>query len=187
MKLLAIGDSNTYGFDPRTGGEGRYPADVRWTGRLGRLPGVEVVNRGINGECIPRDASYAGDAAARERPDWITVMLGTNDLLMAPFPEPAAVGQAMEAYLRDLLPRIPAGSRILLLSPPAMGPGTWTDEELVAASAVLGTYLRPTAESLGLRFADTALWGAELCFDGVHLSERGHGTFARNLPKLLGL
>ena len=34
MKLLTVGDSNTYGFDPRTGGGGRYPEEIRWTGRL---------------------------------------------------------------------------------------------------------------------------------------------------------
>ena len=187
MKILAIGDSNTYGFDPRTGGEGRYPPEVRWTGRLSRLPGVEVVNLGINGEGIPRSAVYAGDAAERERPDRITVMLGTNDLLMAPEPDPAAVGRAMETYLRDLLPRIPGESRVILLSPPALGPGTWTDPGLIAASAVLGAYYRPAAEALGVGFVDTALWGAELCFDGVHLSERGHETFAREIQKLLGV
>ena len=104
-----------------------------------------------------------------------------------PEPDPAAVGRAMETYLRDLLPRIPGESRVILLSPPALGPGTWTDPGLIAASAVLGAYYRPAAEALGVGFADTALWGAELCFDGVHLSERGHETFAREIQKLLGV
>ena len=31
-KIYAFGDSNTYGFDPRMGGAGRYPKDIRWTG-----------------------------------------------------------------------------------------------------------------------------------------------------------
>ena len=185
MKILAVGDSNTYGFDSRTGGGGRYPEEIRWTGRLSRLPGVEVVNLGLNGECVPRDASLAGEAAARLRPDRITVMLGTNDLLMAPEPDPAAVGRAMERYLRDLRGRIGAECRVLVLSPPAMGPGTWTDPGLIAASAVLGAYYRPAAEAVGVGFADTALWGAELCFDGVHFSPEGHAAFAAGLEKLL--
>ena len=187
MKLLTVGDSNTYGFDPRTGGGGRYPEEIRWTGRLSRLPGAEVVNLGLNGECVPREASLAGEAAARLRPDHITVMLGTNDLLSAPEPDPAAVGRAMERYLRDLRGRIGAECRVLLISPPALGPGTWTDPGLITASAALGAYLRPAAEGLGLDFADASLWGAELSFDGVHLSERGHETFAREIRKLLGL
>ena len=45
--------------------------------------------------------------------------------------------------------RIPDGCRVWLISPPALGPGTWTDGELISASAVLGAYLRPVAEGLG--------------------------------------
>ncbi len=33
-KIYAFGDSNTYGFDPRMGGVGRYPKDIRWTGEF---------------------------------------------------------------------------------------------------------------------------------------------------------
>lgn len=187
MKILTVGDSNTYGFDPRTGGAGRYPTDVRWTGRLALLPGVRVVNLGMNGACIPPDGAYAGDAARRERPDWITVMLGTNDLLMDPDTDPAEVGRSMERYLRDLLARTPEGTRTLLISPPAMEAGLWTNDGLVEASAVLGAYLKPVADGLGVRFADAALWGTELCFDGIHLSERGHAVFAEEIRKALGL
>ena len=34
MTILCYGDSNTYGFDPRSWLGERYPADVRWTGLL---------------------------------------------------------------------------------------------------------------------------------------------------------
>ena len=34
-KIYAFGDSNTYGFDPRMGGMGRYPKEIRErTGRM---------------------------------------------------------------------------------------------------------------------------------------------------------
>lgn len=35
MKILCIGDSNTYGYDPRSFFGDRYPEDVRWTDNLG--------------------------------------------------------------------------------------------------------------------------------------------------------
>lgn len=38
MTLLCYGDSNTYGFDPRSYFGGRYPAEVRWTHRLAQAP-----------------------------------------------------------------------------------------------------------------------------------------------------
>ncbi len=51
MKVLCIGDSNTYGYDPRSYFGSRYPAEVRWTGRL---EGHEVLNCGMNGLAVPR-------------------------------------------------------------------------------------------------------------------------------------
>ena len=44
MKILCIGDSNTYGYDPRSFFGDRYPEDVRWTDNLGAC---EVINRGL--------------------------------------------------------------------------------------------------------------------------------------------
>ena len=54
-KLLCFGDSNTYGYDPRSYIGERYPADVRWTGLLGSS--YTVVNAGQNGRGIPRRAA----------------------------------------------------------------------------------------------------------------------------------
>lgn len=77
MKILCIGDSNTYGYDPRSYLGDRYPAEVRWTDRLGDC---ETINCGVNGMTVPRESSrYIGLIRINE-PDLITVMLGTNDL-----------------------------------------------------------------------------------------------------------
>ena len=47
--ILCYGDSNTYGYNPVTGG--RWPEDIRWTGRLQQLLGDEykVIEEGCNG------------------------------------------------------------------------------------------------------------------------------------------
>lgn len=77
MKILCIGDSNTYGYDPRSYLGSRYPAEVRWTDRL---EDCEVINCGVNGLKVPRDSfRYAGMINANQ-PDLVIVMLGTNDL-----------------------------------------------------------------------------------------------------------
>ena len=78
MKILCIGDSNTYGYDPRSYIGSRYPEEVRWTGRLG---GCEVINRGLNGMTVPRDHQRQLGFIKLHEPDLVTVMLGTNDLL----------------------------------------------------------------------------------------------------------
>ena len=58
MTVLCYGDSNTYGFDPRSWLGERYPADVRWTGLLARKTGGTILEEGQNGREIP-----AGHAA----------------------------------------------------------------------------------------------------------------------------
>ena len=78
MTILCIGDSNTYGYDPRSFPGSRYPADVRWTERL---PGVTVLNGGVNGMRIPGADAVDLAVIRQKKPDLITVMLGTNDLL----------------------------------------------------------------------------------------------------------
>ena len=52
-RIVCFGDSNTYGYDPRSYLGGRYPESVRWTGRL-KAEGWEISNEGENGRSIPR-------------------------------------------------------------------------------------------------------------------------------------
>ena len=40
-RILCLGDSNTYGYDPRSYVGGRYPETVRWTGRLRLQNGIK--------------------------------------------------------------------------------------------------------------------------------------------------
>lgn len=69
-KLLALGDSNTYGFDPRAYIGDRYPETVRWTGRL-QQNDREVVNYGQNGIHVPHEEAElrAMTALAASVPD----------------------------------------------------------------------------------------------------------------------
>ena len=56
--LLCFGDSNTWGYDPRSAlRTERYPRDVRWPGRLAQALGDdwEVIAEGLNGRTATRD------------------------------------------------------------------------------------------------------------------------------------
>lgn len=53
MKVVCIGDSNTYGYDPRSYWGDRYPKDSRWVDLLATQTGWEVYNQGENGRTIP--------------------------------------------------------------------------------------------------------------------------------------
>lgn len=185
-RILCLGDSNTFGYDPRSPFGSQYPADVRWTGRL-QGAGWEVVNCGQNGLCIPRAPEFPDLAALlrRLRPlDAVTVMLGSNDLLCG-----ASAGTAaarMEALLRFLAGEA-EGERVLLIAPPPMRLGDWVPTRaLIDESERLAALYRRLADELCVAFADAGAWDVSLCFDGVHLSPEGHAAFAAGVRTALG-
>ena len=85
MKIVCFGDSNTYGYDPRSWLGGRYDVDSRWVDILASETGWEVRNMGENGREIPRSVP---DLPADT--NLLIFMLGTNDLLQGCSPEQAA-------------------------------------------------------------------------------------------------
>ena len=185
MKLLCYGDSNTYGFDPRSFFGGRYPAEVRWTDLLARETGWVVQNAGENGREIPRRPWEIDDLLRRaEGADLITILLGGNDLLQGPPFTAEDAAARMETCLTPLLPhRSPAS--ILLVGPPPMALGAWTNQAVCLQSRRLAPCYRALAERLGLSFADGGQWGIELLFDGVHFSPAGHRAYATGIRQAL--
>lgn len=177
-RILCIGDSNTYGYDPRSYIDSRYPEDVRWAGRL---EGYEVINRGLNGMTVPRDYARHFGIIRIEEPGLITVMLGTNDVLTGSDAEQTAA--KMENFISHLKE---AGIPILLIAPPPVEFGEWVqDEDQIDESQDLAELYREIAEKTGCMFADAGEWGVELCFDGVHFSAEGHITFSQKLEEFL--
>ncbi|MBE7004047.1 MAG: lipase [Ruminococcaceae bacterium] len=184
-RILCFGDSNTFGYDPRSYFGSQYPANVRWTGLL-QAAGFEVANCGQNGLSIPREAHFPAVADMLRRvgaADVVTVMLGSNDLLGGASAEDAAA--RMETLLRCLSARSETG-RLLLIAPPPMQPGDWVQSRAVLdASTRLAEAYRVVADSVGAAFADAGAWNVALTFDGVHFSPEGHASFARGLIKTL--
>lgn len=84
MNVICFGDSNTYGYDPRTWLGDRYAPDSRWVDLLAAETGWTVYNMGENGRQIP----YAAPVFPRDT-DLLILMLGTNDLLQGKQPEQA--------------------------------------------------------------------------------------------------
>jgi len=172
MRLVCFGDSNTYGYDPRSYFGGRYPAEHRWVDLLALETGWDIENQGMNGRSIPAvpDEFLLRSCAAA---DGIVIMLGSNDLLQSAGADGAAAHMAL--FLRQL-PKRP----ILLVAPPPMVPGTWvTEERLLTESRELPLLYEALSRRMDhVSFADAGKWGVELLFDGVHFSEAGHRAFA---------
>ena len=174
MKVVCYGDSNTFGYDPRGYFGGQY--DTPWPEILAVKLGCTVLNWGENGRKIPTSA-----VDIPEDTDTLIIMLGTNDLLQ--FWSPEAVCEKMERFLESLaLNR----EKILLIAPPPMKLGEWVlDQELIDDSGMLAKYYKALAERLGIRFVDAGEWNIPLADDGVHMTEKGHRTFAKGLIEYL--
>lgn len=188
MKILCYGDSNTFGYDSRLGTDGRLPKNRRWTGILDALPGVTVVNEGLNGRTFPvangafryLERILADHADA----DVVTVMLGTNDL----FSIRHVSAEAIAERARVMFTRVPAlaSERTVLICPPA--PDTLRGgfyERVLYAAAGLPALLKAQAEDAGARFLDAGEWGIPQYPDDVHFTEEGHRIFAARLAEAL--
>ena len=176
--IVCIGDSNTYGYDPRSFLGDRYPPDLRWTGLLHRALQIPVENLGQNGRCIPRAVQPPLDLLPRLQEDrqLLLIMLGTNDLLQNPGLAPEAAADRMARFLQTV------SGPVLLIAPPPMVPGAWvSDPRLPDASRALAACYQALAARMGVDFADSGAWGVELLFDGVHFSPAGHRAFAAGL------
>ena len=183
VRILCFGDSNTYGYDPRGFFGDRYGAEDRWVDLLAKQTGHEIINAGANGREIPRSPYALRLLTQQQEVDIFLAMLGTNDLLQGASAKEAAT--RMETFLNPLLPHC---KQTLLVAPPPMKRGAWVPtDELVSESILLAEEYKLLAEKLNIPFVDTRHWNIDLTFDGVHFTEAGHHTFAKNLRKELRL
>ena len=187
-RLLCYGNSNTYGYDPRSYLGGCYPQSVRWTALL-IAGGWKVINKGKNGRSIPRLDQEIGamvSAIHRSSAEAVVVMLGSNDLLQCPGLAAEVCGERMERFLSVVLTQTQGKAKILLAAPPPMVPGAWvSDPRTVEESRKLAGCYETTAHRLGIAFADAGVWGVELAYDGVHFSEEGHLAFVKGIRAAL--
>ena len=145
MRVICFGDSNTYGYDPRSYLGGRYDPGSRWVDILAEETGWTVRNLGENGREIPTSPpDFPADT------DLLIVMLGTNDLLQGRSPEQAA--ERLERFLSGIsLDR----SKILVIAPPPMGLGAWVpSQQLIDDSHAYAQLCETHAAQLGSHIAD---------------------------------
>lgn len=176
MKVICFGDSNTYGYDPRSWLGGRYDPDSRWVDILAAATGWTVCNMGENGREIPPTApTFPADT------DLLLVMLGTNDLLQG------CSVQAAASRLEHFLSGLSLGpDHIVLIAPPPMALGAWVPgQQLIDESHAFAAACQALAGRLGIRFADAGTWQVSLAYDGVHFTEQGHRAFAAGLLSAL--
>lgn len=180
MKLVCFGDSNTYGYDPRSFFGGRYGPQCRWPELLAQSLGCQVVNAGENGREIPRregELLRVEQLLAAEHPDVFLVMLGVNDLLQGAAVE--VISDRMERFLTRLLHH---QTKPILVAQPPVQLGAWVGTpELVDASRQLARAYVALASRLDIPAVDAQTWQIAMTFDGVHFAPEGHAAFAQAL------
>jgi lysophospholipase L1-like esterase len=191
-RIYCFGDSNTYGYDPRSYVGGRLPENVRWTGVLNASPDWEILERGANGRSVPdcaaEYAALSGDLRRSAPLDLFAVMLGTNDLLGTSAPDARRIAERMERMLDASASALSkTGAETLLVAPPQPVSGDWTPdcERFFAQAERLTRLYRELAGKRGIYFADAGEWGVGLAFDGVHFSPEGHAAFALGMDSRL--
>ena len=200
MFLYCYGDSNTYGYDPRSFGGGRYPAGIRWTSLL-EASGCSLYNDGMNGRCIPTTryerellaASFRKQLArlseAETADACFFLMLGTNDLLMQKDPNAETVAERM-ADLLTWLKTQPVfhhlGPRLILAAPARLKEGSWVDTPAAITESIrLQERYRELAKTNAISCFLPNSDELTLCSDGVHFTEKDHHRFAEMVLKYL--
>ena len=192
MRILCFGDSNTWGYRPVTGG--RYTENERWTARLQKLSGHEILEEGENGRttiCYDRNDVYGNglEAAApcirrHGKVDWIVVMLGTNDTKTRYGASAETIVAGLESVIEQLraqCEKMGFCPRILLIGPPELkyvpqdvefGP------ESVKKMRKYQHLCGQMAARLSCEFFCASHVVHGIGADGVHLTAEGHAALA---------
>ena len=186
-RILCFGDSNTFGWiGSLEGPTHRFPADVRWTGRLATLlgPDYEIIEEGLGGRTL-RDHFTVGSGVfvpgaglcgkdylpacllSHLPLDAVVIMLGSNDMKSALNRSEHDIAEGM-AELADIVLTFPwqelldyPRPRLLIVSPPLIGERKMalTGERYVDAprkSRALAALYKDVAERRNAFFLDAA-------------------------------
>ncbi|WP_315980961.1 DUF459 domain-containing protein [Aliamphritea spongicola] len=214
-RILAFGDSNTWGWSPTSEGfpAGRFEDDTRWAGVLDNaLPEATVIVDGMigrrsdidgrNDNGLVRKEDFNGAAAlpaaiARNMPlDLVVIMLGTNDLQAGTERAPADIAQAVFKMAADVsqsaqtvFTHYPAPD-VLVVGPAAMGDTSKTGlsglfQAGEAASEQLSAAFTQEAARTGITFFDASKVTDTDGIDGVHFSASNHETLGKALAPVV--
>lgn len=198
--ILCFGDSNTFASHPLGG---RYPYDVRWTGRLQALlgEGYRVIEEGLGGRTtVFEDQISLGRNGRTALPmaigthnplDLIILMLGTNDLKEQYHVTMWDLARAMEQLMHiiDCYEYAPHYKKpqVLLVSPVAVGDdiesspfGCFTREAVGKSHQFAETYA-PVAQKYGAHFFDAASVARPSAEDQLHMDADSHRALAEAL------
>lgn len=201
-QVLCFGDSNTFGLIP--GVDGRYGWGVRWTSIVDEwieTKGYRVIEEGLCGRTtVFDDPLRDGRKGAELLPvllethkpvELVILMLGTNDCKTVYDASAEVIGKGIERLLGQIKGNNPK-TRILLLSPIALGDGVWEEgfdtefnELSVERSKKLPKVYEKIARENNIDFLAASDYAEPSETDREHLNEEGHRRLAEGIIKKL--
>lgn len=204
-QILCFGDSNTYGLIPGT--TDRYPADVRWTGRVAeklKSYGYKVSEEGLCGRTtVFEDPLREGRRGVSLLPTilethsplkMVVLMLGTNDCKTVYDASPDVIGKGIKRLIEQVQ-RADKDIEVLVVSPIFLGKDVGEegyDPEFDAASEERSKRLpevyKKIAEEAGCYFLAASDYAKPSVADREHMDETGHATLAEAISnKIIGV
>ena len=204
MRILCIGDSNTWGYNPENGW--RY--EKRWTKVLGDLmPEHEIVEEGMNGRTLltvdPFMRERCGIAGLKillmsHKPiDYVIVMLGTNELKTSFECSAEYVAKGIEEFIKviqdkEMWDRFSMPG-LLVVSPVLIRRELITngdvfggyDEKSVLESEKMADEIYEICQKYDVDFMDAAKYAKASLTDNINLDEENHGKLARAVDEKL--
>lgn len=197
MRILCIGDSNTWGYNPKNG----QRLERRWTRLLGEmLPEDEIVEEGLCGRTL-----ISMDREKRERcgidslnvllmshmpVDLVLVMLGTNELKTVFHTNARFIARGVREFIRTIknpflwekayIPRVLVISPILLRDDIREREEFYTgfDENSIEQSGHMAEEIGKVCETYGVDFMNAADYAKASGIDGIHMDEENHRKLA---------
>ena len=198
MRILCIGDSNTWGYNPENG----LRFQNRWTKVLSSLmPDCEIIEEGLNGRTILSADPYIPERLGistlkillmTHKPvDCIIIMLGTNELKDYYKSSADYIANGIEQFIRIIqdktiwqkfnIPRILVISPVLIREELIYGKCPFDDfnETSLAQSKLMApAILQVCSRYNNVEFMDAADYAEASLTDCIHLDEANHTKLA---------
>lgn len=203
--ILCFGDSNTHGCNPSGG---RWPRDVRWTGRLQEILGPDyyVIEEGLNGRTTVFDDPlefYRNGLTAlpyslrTHTPlDMVIICLGTNDCKSFYSATAGVITRGMERLCMTI-ENFGCGAngqcpKILIACPIHISDGSGTpvpylgmDDDAIRKSRELSPLYKEVAARHDCLFFDAADVAKCSSIDQLHMDAENHGAFAEGIARVI--